>query len=234
MSDQTPPTPPAQPRRPPAAGPAGPAAGPGGPGQPPGGWPAQGYGPPPRRPGLWRQATSTTGGRVATGIAITLAALMLLGVLAVGVFAISRAAHLWGDRGERVSQRDGWGPGNRPDDEGGRMGPGMGPGNDLGDGGRMGGNGALGRLGGVQHGEFTVTGSDGKAVVMTLQRGVVTAASATSASVRSDDGFSQTYVVNSGTRVAGGSAAPLRKDDRVVVVARKADRVAVQVRAVSR
>ena len=237
MSDQTQPMPPAQPPRPPAGGPGGPA-GPGGPTGPPppqGGWPAQPYGaPPPRPPGLWRQATSTTGGRVATGIAIALAGLMLLGVLAVGVFGISRAAQLWGDRGERVSQRDGWGPGDRLHDEGGRMGPGMGRGNGLGDGGMMDGNGRLGRLAGVQHGELTVTGSDGKTVVMTVQRGAVTAAGATSVSVRSDDGFSQTYVVTSATRVTGRSAAQPQKDDRVMVLARKSDRVAVQIRVVSR
>ena len=116
------------------------------------------------------------------------------------------------------------------------MGPGMGPrsGTGQGDGGMMRGNGLLGRLGGVQHGEFTVTGSDGKAVVMTVQRGAVTAASATSVSVRSTDGFSQTYAVNTATRVSGGSAAQLGKDDQVVVLARKADRVAVQIRVVSR
>jgi hypothetical protein len=163
---------------------------------------------------------------------------MLLGVLGVGLFGIARAAHLWGDRDERVAQRGAWGPGNRfDDDEGGRgMGPGTGPRSDnrQGDGGMLRGNGLLGRLGSVQHGEFTVTGSDGKAVVMTVQRGAVTAASATSVSVRSTDGFSQTYAVNASTRVSGGSAAQLSKDDRVVVLARKADRVAVQIRAVLR
>lgn len=221
MPDQTQPMPPAQP-------------------PPQGGWLAQQpYGQPPaRRPGLWRQATSTTGGRIATAVAVALTGLMLLGVLSVGLFAVARAAHLWGDRDERVSQRDGWGPGNRfDDDEGGRgMGPGMGPrqGNGRGDGGMMDGNGLLGRLGSVQHGEFTITGSDGKAVVMTVQRGAVTAASATSVSVRSTDGFSQTYAVNAATRVSRGAAAQLVKDEQVVVLARKADKVAVQIRAVSR
>jgi hypothetical protein len=155
---------------------------------------------------------------------------MLLGVMAVGLFALARVADLGDERRERVAQRG---------DEGfGERGPGMGPrmgrgGNDPRDGQGIGG-GLLGRLGNVQHGELTVTGSDGKAVVMTVQRGAVTAASATSVSVRSADGFSQTYAVNASTRVAGGSAAALEKGDPVMVLARKDDRVAVLVRAGNR
>ncbi|WP_143056292.1 hypothetical protein [Pedococcus cremeus] len=260
MPDPTQPMPPAQPPRsqPPQAAAAGQgapppgAAGPGAPAGPPpaqSGWPPQGephqpYGPPPRRPGLWRQATSTTGGKLATGIAIVLAGVLLLGVLAVGAFGATRAVGLWGDHGQRASQRDGWGPGGRFDD-GNRMGPGMGPrsgpgngngngqGNGLG-GGMTRGNGMLGQLGGVQHGELTVTGSDGKAVVMTVQRGTVTAASATSVSVRSDDGYAQTYAVNASTRVRGISATQPQRDDQVVVLARKADKVATQIRVVNR
>lgn len=228
MPDPTQPMPPAQP---PSQG-----------GWPPPGEPHQPYGPPSRRPGLWRQATSTTGGKLATGIAIALAGVLLLGVLAVGAFGASRAVGLWGDHGQRASQRDGWGPGGRYDD-GNRMGPGMGPRSGLGNGngngngqgnGMMRGNGMLGQLGGVQHGELTVTGSDGKAVVMTVQRGTVTAASATSLSVRSDDGYAQTYAVNAATRVRGISATQPQKDDQVVVLARKADKVATQIRVVNR
>ena len=250
MPDQTQPMPPAQPPQG-QPSPAQPApAQPHHPGQQPrGGWPPPGqaqqsYGPPPRRHGLWHQATSTTGGKVATGIAIALAGLLLLGVLVVGVFGVSRAVGLWGDHGQRVSQRDGFGPGGRFD-EGNRMGPGMGPrsglGNGLGNrqgsglgGGMMGGNGLLGQLGRVQHGELTVTGSDGKAVVMTVQRGTVTAASASSVTVRSDDGYTQTYAVNSSTRVRGATATQPQKDDQVVVLARKADKVATQIRVVNR
>jgi hypothetical protein len=158
---------------------------------------------------------------------------MLLGLLGVGVYGLAQAADAWDDRRERVAQR---GEGGRFGDEGfgqrgRRMGPGMGQrdGDEL-----MGGGGLLGRLGSVQHGEVTVTGSDGKPVTLTVQRGVVTAASATSVSVRSDDGFSQTYAVNTATRVTGGTAASLEKDDGVMVLARKADRVALQVRTLNR
>ena len=58
--------------------------------------------------------------------------------------------------------------------------------------------GAMG-LGNVQHGEFTVQ-QDGKAVVMTLQRGTVTKSSATSVTVKSDDDFTGTYVLSDDTR----------------------------------
>ena len=238
MPDPTQPMPPAQPpqARPPHPQP-----------QPESGWPPsrqaqQPYGPPPPRQGMWREATSTTGGKMATGIAIALAGVLLLGVLGVGLLGVSRALHLWGGGEQRVSQREGFGPGNRLGD-GNRMGPGMGPRSDLGHGngqgnglggGMMGGNGVLGRLGRVQHGELTVTGSDGKPVVMTVQRGTVTAASTTSVSVRSDDGYTQTYAVNSSTRVRGAASTQPQKDDQVVVLARKADKVATQIRVVNR
>ena len=221
MSDQSQPMPPAQPPRRQAGGPGGPA------GPPPPGPPGGGHGPaepPGRQPGLWGQATSTTGGRIATAVALALTGLLLLGVMAVGIFSIARIGDRWDDRREGVSQlRDGrgMGPGGRfdSDDDLGDRGRGMGP-----------GGGQLGRLGGVEHGEFTVTGTDGKPVVMTLQRGVVTAASATSVAVRSTDGFAQTYAVNAQTRVARGTAADVRAGDEVVVLARKEGKVAVQIR----
>ena len=82
-------------------------------------------------------------------------------------------------------------------------------------------------LGNVQHGEFTVTGSDGKATVMTLQRGAVTKAGPTSLSVRSDDGFTATYTLDSTTRTPGRAAAT---GDVVLVVAQKQGSKAVLVR----
>ena len=73
-------------------------------------------------------------------------------------------------------------------------------------------------LGAVQHGEFTVTGADGKAVVMTVQRGTVTAVSDTSLAVKSD-GRLHARRTSSTTPPAGG--ADLAKDDSALVVARK-------------
>jgi hypothetical protein len=82
-------------------------------------------------------------------------------------------------------------------------------------------------LGDVQHGEFTVQ-DNGKTVVMTLQRGEVTKASATSLTVRSADSFTATYVVGADTR---GRAANAKVGDTVLVVAEKAGAKAVLVAA---
>ena len=196
------------------------AAGPGGAGQVPPGDAA-------RRPGLWKQATSTTGGKVATTIAFVLVGLLLLGVMATSIFAIARFA----DRGEpgreniaqlREGMRDGM-PGLR------ERGNGQGNGGRLRGDGVLPGLGMLGTMGRVQHGEFTATGTDGNPVVLLVQRGTVTSASATSVAVRSADGFAQTYAVNSSTRLSGGSAASLVAGDEVVVLARKEGRVALQI-----
>lgn len=258
MPDQTEPMPPAQPpqrpQSPPTPGPAplgpqqGPPPGPRQePPQGPSGPPAAGYEPyqgqqPARRPGLWHQATATTGGRVATAIALVLSGLLLLGVLAAGVFALVRVGDRFVERRENVGQlQDGQqgmrGPMGRPDgDDAPGQGQGNGNGNGLGrgngNGNGMMGDGMLPRLGAVSHGEFTITGADGKPVVMTIQRGAVTSASATSVAVKSEDNFAKTYVVNDQTRVLpSGSAADLAKGSQVVVLARKDGSVAVQIRS---
>ena len=260
MPDQTQPVPPAQPPQgpqsqppagpvpqgppqgPPQGAPQGPPQGPSAPH--PAGPPAAAYEPypgphPARRPGLWHQATATTGGRVATAIALVLSGLLLLGVLAAGVFAVVRVGDRFVERRENVGQlqdgRQGMrGPMGRPDGDdapgrGNGNGNGLGRGNGNGNG--MMGDGMLPRLGAVSHGEFTITGADGKPVVMTIQRGAVTSASATSVAVRSEDNFAKTYVVNDQTRVLpSGSAANLAKGSQVVVLARKDGSVAVQIR----
>ncbi|HEX5524972.1 MAG TPA: hypothetical protein VFX53_16135 [Pedococcus sp.] len=264
MPDQTQPMPPAQPPQgpqsqptpgpapqgpppgPPLGPPHGPPQGPPqGPSAPHPAGPPAGYEPyqgpqPERRPGLWHQATATTGGRVATAVALVLSGLLLLGILAGGVFAIARVGDRFVERRENVGRlQDGQqgmrGPMGRPDgdDAPGRgNGNGLGRGNGNGNGNGMMGDGVLPRLGAVSHGEFTITGADGKPVVMTLQRGAVTSASATSVAVRSDDNFAKTYVVNDQTRVLpGGSAAALAKGSQVVVLARKDGGVAVQIRS---
>jgi hypothetical protein len=53
----------------------------------------------------------------------------------------------------------------------------------------------------VEHGEFTVKGRAGKPVVVDVQRGQVTAVSATSITLKSEDGFTASYTVGSDTRV---------------------------------
>jgi hypothetical protein len=228
-----------------AAAASGPAGG-GGipPASPPGVGPGGPGGPPPRRPGLWRQATSTTGGTIAVIVAVCLAALMVLGLVAVvGLVAVREVTHH--DRADRIEQlrEDGnLPPGqqrkldrlpmapNAPRGPGQRNGPGDGMGGGMGGG--MGNGmgplmrGALG-LGNVQHGEFT-TEVDGRTTAMTLQRGEVTKASSTSLTVKSTDGFTATYVIGDDTR---GKVDNVEVGDSVLVVAQKAGAKAVLVAA---
>jgi hypothetical protein len=64
------------------------------------------------------------------------------------------------------------------------------------------------------HGEFVIAdGSGGYSTVLT-QTGTVTAISPTSISVRSDDGYSQTYVI---PNTAGNAGPPFAVDDHVVL-----------------
>jgi hypothetical protein len=210
----------------PPAGPAGPPP-PGTPGGPPAG------GPPPKRPGLWKQATSTTGGLIAVIVAGCLVALLLIGLVGTGIFVATHtiASHHDGQRVGRVMPGQGMvPPGQRKRLEQGPRGGQGGPGNPGG----LGGPGSLLRgaagLGAVQHGEFTVQGSDGKPVVMTVQRGSVTAASSTSVTVKSTDGFTATYAIDANT--VGAKATTLTAGDSVVVIAQKTGAKAVLIRAV--
>lgn len=57
------------------------------------------------------------------------------------------------------------------------------------------------------HGEVTVRGKDGAFRTVATQLGDVTALTATSVTVRSEDGFVRTYVRDSSTKVADGVAA---------------------------
>jgi hypothetical protein len=64
------------------------------------------------------------------------------------------------------------------------------------------------------HGEFVVPNGSGGYTTELTQTGTVTASSPASITVRSEDGFSQTYVIPS---TAGNAGAPFAVDDRVVV-----------------
>ena len=74
----------------------------------------------------------------------------------------------------------------------------------------------------AEHGELTVRAGKGTQVV-DVQRGQVTAVSATSVTVRSKDGFSATYVVGSSSKVRAAkkaaSISAVKTGDRVGVVA---------------
>ena len=65
-------------------------------------------------------------------------------------------------------------------------------------------------------------------VVMTVQRGTVSKSNATSVEVKSDDGFTATYVIGDDTRTRNGAPAV---GDSVLVVAEKNGAKAVIVAA---
>jgi hypothetical protein len=64
------------------------------------------------------------------------------------------------------------------------------------------------------HGEYVVPNGTGGYTTELTQTGTVTAISATSITVRSDDGYSQTYVI---PNTAGSAGSPFAVDDQVVV-----------------
>lgn len=64
------------------------------------------------------------------------------------------------------------------------------------------------------HGEFVVADGAGGYTTELTQTGTVTAMSPTSITMRSEDGFSQTYVV---PQAAGGTGTPFAVDDEVIV-----------------
>jgi hypothetical protein len=71
------------------------------------------------------------------------------------------------------------------------------------------------------HGEFVAPAPGGGYQTIATQRGEVTAVSPTSLTVRSEDGFSRTYVVDDGTMVNAGNEgiADVKTGDQVHVVA---------------
>jgi hypothetical protein len=81
-------------------------------------------------------------------------------------------------------------------------------------------HGASGRMGPTDmepqslHGEFVVPDGAGGYTTEVTQTGTVTAISPTSITVRSEDGYSQTYVI---PNTAGNAGAPFAVDDHVVV-----------------
>ena len=124
------------------------------------------------------------------------AAVVAVGALAVGGLAVTAAAA--DDATPSPSASDNAAePGTEPGDR-----PGRGPGGHHGPG--MGGPG-----GPAVHGELVVETEDGVYATVLVQRGEVTAVSATSITVKSADGFSKTYAVgaDSEIHVDGADAA---------------------------
>jgi hypothetical protein len=101
-------------------------------------------------------------------------------------------------------------PGSAPDGAPGGRGPGgRGPG------------GPHGGMGMGIHGEFVTRAPNGGYQTMANQAGEVTAVSATSVTVKSEDGYSRTYTVNDGTLVNAGNdgIADVKTGDDVHVLA---------------
>jgi len=223
----TQPLPPAQPQpaQPQAAqpGPVPSAAAAGVPPQgPPPGQPAQvGFGGPP--PSAWQRATATSGRRWGLAALAAVLAVLLLGGFAVGGFLVGRTVAfgngggrhgvMMGPRGNGPFADRGEGNGNGQRH---KLVPGM-------PGGRLP---ALPGLGG--HGEYSAQGR-----TLVFQTGQVTAVSGTSITLRSTDGFSQSYTINSTTRMRGMQVAAIRTGDTAFVLADKSTRVASLVALVS-
>jgi hypothetical protein len=76
-------------------------------------------------------------------------------------------------------------------------------------------------LGGALHGEFTTKKPGGGYQTMATQLGDVTAVSASSVTVKSEDGFSRTYAVDDNTLVNAGNdgIADVKNGDKVHVLA---------------
>ena len=174
----------------------------------------------PRPPSLWDQATSTRGGRWAVAVAIV--AICLLVATAAAALASSARQ----DRAtltNAAADVDGQAKAKDKDKDKANGNNGQGQGNGQANGQ---GNGDLnsipGRLGGTLHGEVTRPGAAGGTETLLVQTGVVTASSDTSVTVKSTDGFSETYAVAATTTVRGpAKAAGLTAGTRVTVVATK-------------
>ncbi len=206
-------------------------------GSPPPGVPGAGFGlpVPPRRGirGLWREATSTTGGRVATIIAAVFAAVVVVGAVGLGASAIGRmggddrraVGPVQANRGQggRPGQGPGQGLGQGPGMGQGRRGFGDGPGGDAARPGQDGGLGlmpGLGTLGNVLHGELVTGGSSGTTIL--YQVGTVTAyTKGSSLAVKSSDGFAASYQVNSNSHLVGNTSTGITVGDTVRVIATK-------------
>ncbi|MGZ4743019.1 MAG: hypothetical protein ACXVYS_07410 [Oryzihumus sp.] len=174
-----------------------------------------------RPPSAWQRATATSGRRWGLAAVAAVVAVLLLGGFAVGGFLVGRTVAfgngggrhgvMMGPRGNGPFADRGDGNGN---DQRRRLMPGM-------PGGRLPGLGA-------GHGEYSAQGR-----TLVFQTGQVTAVSGTSITLRSTDGFSQSYTINSTTRMRGMQVAATRTGDTAFVLADKSTRVASLVALVS-
>jgi hypothetical protein len=173
---------------------------------------------------LWEQATSTSGGRWAVGIAI---AAVCAGLAGGGV---ALAASARADRA--LVTATAVAPGAAGGDQHGRSGQGSDGNNGAkgtDDSGQEGDLNALpGRLKGLSHGEVTRPSASGGTETLLVQNGAVTASNDTSVTVRSSDGFTETYAVSATTKVRGpAKAGGLAPGTDITVVAAKDGKAAL-------
>ena len=171
---------------------------------------------------LWHQATSTRGGRWAIAVAAgALACLMLLGIGLAGLAVLRNH-----DRFNMMGQRQDGYSRDQGDKSGQGNGRGM-PGAPGMRGGRTQGLGGFGGLlgGTALHGTVTAT-ANGSVQALVLQRGEVTAVSATSITLKSSDGFVGTYGRTAAT--SSMRAVPV-KGGQAFVLARASDKVAITI-----
>jgi hypothetical protein len=155
-------------------------------------------------------ASSTRSRRIGTGVIVA-----AVGITALGVAGATYAAA--SDPSPSSSGSSSEGPLQVPglgdrDGDGGH-----GPDGDRG----PGGHGPRGGFPGALHGTFVVPNQDGTGYqTVQMQHGTVTAVSATSISVTSEDGFAATYVVDADTKVnRDGAIADIAADADVMVMA---------------
>jgi hypothetical protein len=108
--------------------------------------------------------------------------------------------------------------GSTSDTTQGPGGMGGGPG---GQGGQGGPGGGAGQLMDALHGEYVVSDGSGNYTTELLQNGDVTAVSDSSVTVKSDDGYTHTYTIDSDTVVGNGSTdlSTIATGDEVTVIA---------------
>lgn len=168
----------------------------------------------PRPPSLWEQATSTRGGRWAVAVAIVAVCLL------VATAAAALASSARQDRAALTNasvDADGQAKAKDKTKDNGNNGKGQGNGQANGD-----LNSIPGRLGGTLHGEVTRPTATGGTETLLVQTGSVTAAGDTEVTVKSTDGFTETYAVAATTTVRGpAKAAGLAVGTEVTVVAAK-------------
>ncbi|WP_404386166.1 hypothetical protein LL946_06990 [Knoellia locipacati] len=188
------------------------------------------------RRSMWGEATSTRGGTLAVILAGASLALVALLVAALGAVFVAR--HVGDDRG-----RGPWATDSRDMPGRERMNPERGPqqlppgqngGNGRGGAGDLPGLGLPGLglpgAGAPLHGEAVVPGEGAATTTVVFQRGVVTAVTADTLTVKSTDGHTATYTIGADTRQRlQDKVSTLATGDEVTVVATKDGNVTLRI-----